>query len=109
MVHYQLLCAGLALINVARVATEGDFCKKDAEEDCGKDPERKFRKTALITGGSGFVAHHVIEVTNSGQYAQCSPQCPGDPRHHGLEHRQHGQVGLLWEAEQNPGHVGRQG
>ena len=61
-------------------------CSKDGEkEDCGAKKENKFkyntidtkstffivqphnhnhnfRKTVLVTGGSGFVAHHVIET-----------------------------------------------
>ena len=62
MVPYQLVWGAIACLVVARAATEGEFCSKDAKDDCGKEPERKFRKTALITGGAGFVAHHVIEV-----------------------------------------------
>ena len=62
MTPYQLVWVVVACLVVARAASEGDFCSKDAKDDCGKEPERKFRKTALITGGAGFVAHHVIEV-----------------------------------------------
>jgi len=36
--------------------------KEDQREDCGAEPRNKFRKTVLVTGGSGFVAHHVVET-----------------------------------------------
>lgn len=68
MIPYQIICvASVALLSVGEAATEGEgsgdgFCKKSAEDDCGQAVENKFKKTALITGGSGFVAHHVIEA-----------------------------------------------
>ena len=70
MIPYSILgIAATALLSVGSIATEevaGDgqtgFCKKSADDDCGGKAENKFRRTALITGGSGFVAHHVIEV-----------------------------------------------
>ena len=62
-----LLVASVACISAVSAEGETDgFCKKSGEDDCGKEPEKKFRKTALITGGSGFVAHHVIEVSCQG-------------------------------------------
>jgi len=69
MIPYSILgIAATALLSVGSIATEevaGDgqtgFCKKSADDDCGGKAENKFRRTALITGGSGFVAHHVIE------------------------------------------------
>ena len=62
-----LLVASIACISAASAEEETDgVCRKSAEDDCGKEPEKKFRKTALITGGSGFVAHHVIEVSCQG-------------------------------------------
>ena len=70
MIPYHIICvATIALLCVASKASEAEndgFCKKSGEDDCGQATENKFRKTALITGGSGFVAHHVIEVTNGG-------------------------------------------
>ena len=59
---------------------EGSCSKDGDKEDCGAKTENKFkystlynstlllfncwlfRKTVLVTGGSGFVAHHVIEA-----------------------------------------------
>jgi hypothetical protein len=65
--------AFIALISVVSGVAEGEedgFCKKSADDDCGKEPEKKFKKTALITGGAGFVAHHVIEVICDCLYAE---------------------------------------
>jgi len=40
-----------------------ESCSKEGQkEDCGAEPKNKFRKTVLVTGGSGFVAHHVVET-----------------------------------------------
>lgn len=65
MIPCRVAClAFIAWIGAVSGVPEGEedgFCKKSADEDCGKEPEKKFRKTALITGGAGFVAHHVIE------------------------------------------------
>jgi len=41
---------------------EGSCSKDSGKEDCGVDKDSKYRKTVLITGGSGFVAHHVVET-----------------------------------------------
>merc|ERR1719158_2729728 len=41
---------------------EGSCSKDGDKEDCGAKKENKFKKTVLVTGGSGFVAHHVIET-----------------------------------------------
>ena len=57
----QLLLA-LALLSPALLQEE--TCSQD-QTDCRAAPENKFRpavKTVLVTGGSGFVAHHVIET-----------------------------------------------
>ena len=74
MIPCHVAClAFIALIGAVSGVPEGEedgFCKKSADEDCGKEPEKKFRKTALITGGAGFVAHHVIEVISDGFYAE---------------------------------------
>jgi len=40
---------------------EDGSCSKDGD-DCGAKQENKYKKTVLVTGGSGFVAHHVIET-----------------------------------------------
>merc|ERR1719228_2920197 len=66
MSSLYLFLAVYILINVAVKATEnespdGEFCKKAAGDDCGQVTNNKYSKTALVTGGSGFVAHHVIE------------------------------------------------
>ena len=42
-----------------------ETCSSKDQADCGAEPENKFKaavKTVLVTGGSGFVAHHVIET-----------------------------------------------
>ena len=53
----------LAILGIlSPVLLEEPACDKDQREDCGAEPENKFRKTVLVTGGSGFVAHHVVET-----------------------------------------------
>ena len=68
---------------LSSVSLDEGSCSKDGDkEDCGAKTENKFkystvhsitvhcyyfncwlfRKTVLVTGGSGFVAHHVIEA-----------------------------------------------
>ena len=65
------MLAGLAITAIGAIVlaseeeTEG-FCGKNPDDDCGKAKENQYVKTALITGGSGFVAHHVIEVGKNG-------------------------------------------
>ena len=56
MRHLLLL---LALLSPALLE---DSCNKDQEEDCGPRTSNNYRKTVLVTGGSGFVAHHVVET-----------------------------------------------
>ena len=43
-------------------ALQEESCSKDQAEDCGSVASNKYRKTVLVTGGSGFVAHHVVET-----------------------------------------------
>lgn len=48
---------------LSSVSLDEGACSKDGDkEDCGAKAENKFKKTVLVTGGSGFVAHHVIEA-----------------------------------------------
>ena len=49
----------LALLSSALLE---ESCSKDQAEDCGSVASNKYRKTVLVTGGSGFVAHHVVET-----------------------------------------------
>jgi len=52
----------LLLLPLLSPALLEETCNKDQTEDCGAQPDLKYRKTVLVTGGSGFVAHHVIET-----------------------------------------------
>merc|ERR1711910_290227 len=52
----------LLLLPLLTPALLEETCNKDQTEDCGAQPDLKYRKTVLVTGGSGFVAHHVIET-----------------------------------------------
>ena len=50
----------LTFTHLVLMEEEGS-CSKDGD-DCGAKQENKYKKTVLVTGGSGFVAHHVIET-----------------------------------------------
>ena len=56
-----LLKLSICLTFLQHVFMEDGSCSKDGD-DCGAKKENKYKKTVLVTGGSGFVAHHVIET-----------------------------------------------
>ena len=75
--------------------------------DEGKCEESQERKTALVTGAAGFIGHHVIEVRESISEVlmRTGFYISGIAGQYRLEHCQPGQVGLLWESQQDPGHA----
>ena len=54
-----LLKLSICLTFLQHVFMEDGSCSKDGD-DCGANKENKYKKTVLVTGGSGFVAHHVM-------------------------------------------------
>ena len=56
----------LLVLALLRPALLQETCSSTKDHtDCAAEPENKFKaavKTVLVTGGSGFVAHHLIET-----------------------------------------------